>query len=130
MDSVLDKARELAMALTESEEYLAYKEAESIQLSDQEACKMLADYRVTQDNLAKRAAADGVSKEELEAIQAEAQASFNSLLENVSIKNYLDAQSKFSNLVSQVNNIISYFVSGQASGGGCGGNCASCGGCH
>ena len=129
MDSVLDKARELAIAMTESEEYLAYKEAESIQLSDQEACKMLADYRVTQDALAKRAAADGVTKEELEAIQAEAQASFDSLLQNVSIKNYLEAQNKFTNLVSQVNNIISYFVSGQASGG-CSGNCGSCGGCH
>lgn len=129
MDSVLDKARELAIAMTESEEYLAYKEAESIQLSDQEACKMLADYRVTQDALAKRAAADGVTKEELEAIQAEAQASFDSLLQNVSIKNYLEAQNKFTNLVSQVNNIISYFVSGKNSGG-CSGNCGSCGGCH
>lgn len=129
MDSVLDKARELAIAMTESEEYLAYKEAESIQLSDQEACKMLADYRVTQDALAKRAAADGVTKEELEAIQAEAQASFDSLLQNVSIKNYLEAQNRFTSLVSQVNNIISYFVSGQANGG-CSGNCASCGGCH
>lgn len=129
MDSVLDKARELAIALTESEEYLAYKEAEDIQLGDQEACKLLADYRVTQDNLAKRAAADGVTKEELEAIQSEAQASFDNLVKNVSIKNYLDAQSKFSNLVSQVNNIISYFINGQNSGG-CSGDCGSCGGCH
>lgn len=129
MDSVLDKARELAIALTESEEYLAYKEAEDIQLGDQEACKLLADYRVTQDNLAKRAAADGVTKEELEAIQAEAQASFDNLVKNVSIKNYLDAQSKFSNLVSQVNNIISYFINGKSSGG-CSGDCGSCGGCH
>lgn len=129
MDTVLDKARELAIALTESEEYLAYKEAESIQLSDQEACKLLADYRVTQDNLAKRAAADGVTKEELEAIQSEAQASFDGLMQNVSIKNYLDAQSKFSNLVNQVNNIISYFITGQTEGG-CSGNCGSCGGCH
>lgn len=128
MDTVLDKARELAIMLSESEEYLAYKEAEDIQLSDQEACKLLADYRVTQDNLAKRAAADGVTKEELEAIQAEAQASFDSLLQNTSIKNYLDAQNRFSNLVQQVNNIISYFISGNS--GGCSGNCSGCSGCH
>ena len=39
-----------------------------------------------------------------------------------------DAQTEFSNLLGQVNQVLRFIITGQVDDGGCGGNCSSCGG--
>ena len=50
------------------------------------------------------------------------------LIEMPSIKAMNDAQTEFSNLLTQVNQVLRFIITGQVDDGGCGGNCASCGG--
>ena len=49
---------------------------------------------------------------------------------NKNIAAYVDAQQNFSDLMSKINGILGYYVSGKDSEGGCTGSCSTCGGCH
>lgn len=130
MNNIIEKARELGQMISESDEFKALKGAEDLQLADPEAQQMMMDYSVTREALSKRAAADGVTKEDLENIQKEAQDAFEKLLTNKNIKRYIDANQAFKTLIDQVNAIIAFYVKGEEQSGGCSGNCSSCGGCH
>ena len=51
------------------------------------------------------------------------------LVEMPSIKAMNDAQTAFSNLLTQVNQVLRFIITGQVDdGSSCGGNCSSCGG--
>ncbi len=130
MNEIIEKARELGKMLSESDEFKALKGAEDMQLSDPEAQQLMMEYSVTREQLTKRAAAENVTKEEMENIQKEAQSAFEKLLTNANIKRYLDANQSFKTLIDQVNAIIAFYVKGEEQSGSCSGNCSSCGGCH
>jgi cell fate (sporulation/competence/biofilm development) regulator YlbF (YheA/YmcA/DUF963 family) len=55
-----------------------------------------------------------------------------SLSENETIKNFLEAKKAAENLLSKVNSIIHFYVTGEEEEEecGCGGGCDTCGGCH
>lgn len=129
MDEILQKAKELGIMIADSKEFAAVKAAEEAQLADPEATRLMMNYANKRDELSQKAAAADVTKEDFEAIKAEAQAEFEKICENANIKAYLEANQKFSSLIEQVNTIIGYFVKG-GEASGCGGNCSSCGGCH
>lgn len=126
---ILDKAKELGMMIAESEEFKRLKETEEIQLADPEAQQMMMDYNRSREALSERAANPDLTKEDWEKLQMDAQAEFIKLCQNDKIKNYLDANQNFSNLINQVNGIIAHFVKGEDQSG-CSGSCASCQGCH
>ncbi len=129
MQEILAKARELGIMLAESGEFEMLKIAEERQLSDPEAQKLMMEYATKRDELANKASAPDVTKEEFENIKNEMHAEFEKMCQNENVKAYLDASNAFSNLINQVNSIIGYFVKG-GDEGGCSGNCSSCGGCH
>ncbi|MBQ8526280.1 MAG: YlbF family regulator [Clostridia bacterium] len=128
-NEILEKAKELGMMIADSDEFKRLKETEDIQLSDPEAQQMMMNYNKSREALSERAAAPDLTKEEWEKIQMDAQAEFIKLCQNDKIKNYLDANQCFSDLINQVNGIIAHFVKGEDQSG-CSGSCASCKGCH
>lgn len=128
-EKILEKAKELGIMIAESEEFKILKEAEQIQLADEKAQQMMMDYNTSREALSERASAPGLTKEDWEKLQMDAQAEFIKLCQNEKIKNYLDANQRFSDLINQVNAIIAHFVKGEDQSG-CSGSCASCRGCH
>lgn len=130
MNEIIEKARELGQMLSESDEFKVLKGAEEMQLADPDAQELMMEYATVRERLGNRASAEGVSKEDLEDIQREAQQAFEKLMTNANIKRYIDASQSFKTLVDQVNAIIAFYVKGEEQSGGCSGNCSSCGGCH
>ena len=126
---ILEKARELGMMIAESEEFKKLKETEEIQLSDATAQQMMMEYNTKREELAERASNPDLTKEDWEKLNMDAQAEFIKLCQNENIKNYLDANQCFSNLIDKVNSIIAHFVKGDDSSA-CSGSCSSCKGCH
>ena len=124
MSDIMEKAKELGMLIAESDELKNFKAAEDAQMADAAAQELMMAYYKKREELAKKA-----TKEDFEGIQDAMQMEFNKLCENENIKNYLEAQAAFSNMMQQVNSIISYFVAGKEEGG-CTGSCSTCGGCH
>ena len=95
-----------------------------------EAVELMMEYHTTREDLTKKASNPDITKEEFEVIQNDAKAAFEKIMANKSIAAYVDAQQNFSNLMSKINGILGYYVSGKDNEEGCTGSCSSCGGCH
>ena len=128
-DDILQRAKELGMMLAESDEAKALKAAEELQMADQEAQKLMMEYSLRMEKLSEEASKPGLTKEEFEKLQMDAQAEMIRICQNKNIDRYLDANRKFTNLINQVNGIIAHFVRGEDNSG-CGGSCAGCNKCH
>lgn len=126
---ILEMARELGKAIAESELMAAVKKAEEIQDNDEQAQKLIGEYNLKRMQLAQKAQKENATKEDMEAIRAELSAEFDKLMENENIKNFINARKELDAVMEQVNNIISFYVTGRTNGG-CSSDCSSCGGCH
>ena len=126
---LFEKSRELGELLVKSEEYVKVQETETAFNEDEFAKAKVVEFNELQkavqqmmqtpdpDQAAIAAAAD-----RLRNMQAE-------LVEMPSIKAMNDAQAAFSNLLTQVNQVLRFTITGQVDdGSSCGGNCSSCGG--
>ena len=100
---ILEKARELGMMIAESDEFKKLKETEQAQLADPDAQQMMADYNAKREEFAQIASRDDLTKEDWEKLNMNAQAEFIKLCQNENIKNYLDANQLFQDLISKVN---------------------------
>ncbi len=129
MADIMEKAKELGMMIADSAEFKTLKAAENAQLDDRAAVELMVEYQNTRKALNERAAKEDVTKEEFEKIQAEATAAFQKIMGNEHIAAYVNAQQAFSNMMNQINGVLSYYVTGQTEGG-CSGSCSSCSGCH
>ena len=130
MAEIFEKARELGEAIIDSKEYLELKKAEAEQENDPEAMKLLADYSALRSKLAQEIQKGDVSEERMQEVRAQLEEAYEKVTENDHITAYINAQRLFQAIIDQMNNIISYHITGKMPGG-CSGSCESCGGnCH
>lgn len=127
---VLEKAKELGESLANSEEYKRMKLAEAAQAHDDEASRLLAAYNERTNEFAAQIKAKQPTQEELEHYRNELTAEFNKISENPVIKEYIESQKAFDELMKKINSIIAFYVVPQDKGGSCSGSCSSCSGCH
>ena len=125
---IFEKSRELGELLVASDEYKKVQQAEEAFNDDEFAQKKVAEFNELQQNVQNMMqtpdpdqAAIAEEADRLRNMQAE-------LIEMPYIKAMNDAQTEFSNLLTQVNQVLRFIITGQVDDGGCGGNCASCGG--
>lgn len=128
--TVIEMAKQLGEAISGSEEFLRYKAAEEAYHADAEAGRLTEEYGKKSEELAKELSKDGITPAEMIKIRQKMTAEYGALCLNPVIKEFLSAKGEAEQLLSQVNGIIHYYVTGEEEQGGCSGNCSSCGGCH
>lgn len=130
MAEIFEKARELGEAIIESEEYKQLKKAELEQEQDEEALNLLKEYSTVRTTLAAEIQKGDVSEERIAAIREELETAYEKMTTNDKITAYINAQRTFQAVIDQMNNILSFHITGKMPGG-CSGSCSSCGGgCH
>ncbi len=130
MAEIFEKARELGEAIIESAEYKELKKAELEQEEDAEAMALLKEYSELRTSLAQEIQKGDVSEEEMASIRERLEEAYEKVTTNDHITAYINAQKTFQAIIDQMNNIISFHITGKMPGG-CSGNCSSCGGsCH
>ena len=129
MNEILEKARELGEAIIESEEFKALKKAELEQEQDEEAMALLKEYSELRTSLAQEIQKGDVSEDEMSAIREKLEEAYEKVTTNDHITAYINAQRDFQTVLDQMNQIITFHITGE-NPGGCSGNCSSCGGCH
>ncbi len=133
MEKVLNQAELLAEAILESEEYIRMRLCEQAALKDDGAAALVAEYTDRRSEVEEALASNQLDHEAL-AKAGEALESAEKALEDYALlKEMRDARAAFSEMMQKVNQIIKFVVTGEspeAEESGCGGNCASCGGCH
>ena len=130
MAEIFEKARELGEAIIESKEYKELKEAELKQEQDEEALTLLKEYSDVRSRLASEIQKGDVDDSRIAEIREELEEAYEKMTTNDSITAYINAQRTFQAIIEQMNNILSFHITGKMPGG-CSGNCSSCGGdCH
>lgn len=123
---IFEKTRELGEMIENSEEMKRLKIAEGLQAEDPEAQELFGEFNLKRMNLAKDLEEGKISQEE--AIRKNSEA-FNEMMEKSElIKNYIDAKKEFDLMISKINGILNYYITGQDPN--CTHNCSTCSGCH
>lgn len=126
---ILDMAKQIGIALENSDEFKALEKAEKIQNNDEQAQKLIGEYNLVRLQIMQKMHGKEMTNEEMQQLQEQMKSEFDKLTEYEIIKNYIEAKDKFDILYNKVKNIIDFYASGEKSGG-CSGSCETCGGCH
>ena len=126
---ILEMAKELGKAIADSELMESVKKAEDVQNNDEKAQQLIGEYNLKRIQLMQRAQKENVTQEELESIRTELSDEFDKLMQYDVINRYITPNKELDAVLEQVNNIITFYVTGQTPGG-CSGSCSSCSGCH
>lgn len=123
--SVIDKARELALLIIETDEYKKLKEAEAKFETDEKSMQLMNEYQEIQNGMLAKLQADA-SQEEIEAEKTKLMDKQQEINDYEVTQEFLLARSGFEAMMQQVNEVIAYVVSGEE---GCSpSQCATCGG--
>ena len=129
MDNVFAKTRELAQALIESEAYQNMKDAEDRAMKNPEAAATMAQFMEKRTQLENLIANEDFDADEMKRISAEMDDLQMRLQMMDDIVKMTEARNEFSQMMGQVNQVLSFIITGQMEGAeGCTGSCSTCGG--
>ncbi len=125
--TITEQTHELGKLIKESAEMAAYKAAEERQMNDEEAKKLMQEFNLNRMNLARDMQEGKVTQEEAVKKNNEA---FEAMVERSEvIKEFIEAKKNFDAVISEINGILNYYITGQEPG--CTHDCSCCsGGCH
>ena len=123
----VEAASALGEAIKESADFTAWQNAELAMMQDEKAQELMNDFKDLQMKLVHGSKED-MDKAELEKIRDLLMDKQRELNEYEVTKNYFDGKKGFETMMRTVNDIIQHFIMGDSAG--CGGSCATCGGCH
>lgn len=126
---IFDKARDLGLAVIESDVYKKMKDAEAAQETDADAMALLKEYSDLRVELGKEVQAGEPTSERMTEIRDLINTKYNEVSSHPTISAYIAAKNEFDLILQQMNTILSYYINGEDNSN-CGGDCASCGGCH
>ena len=127
---ILEKARDLGLALSESQEFLRMQSARAVLDANETVTSTLGDYQQKQEQLMDLLSSDNPDRLQVAALSHDVETLQEQLLSNPVFSEAMEAQNAFSQLMAQVNREISACIGVQQSEEGCGGSCSGCSGCH
>lgn len=126
-EQIFEKAKELGELILHSDLRKRADEANKALTADETAVDLINGYNDKRQEKLAQFADKQPTAEEAKEINEYLQSEFNKIAENPVIKEYIEANSEFENVLSQMDQIIKNAISG---GQGCSGSCSTCGGCH
>ena len=128
---IIDKARELGIALSESAEFQRMVQARQAMENDQQVTDLLEEFRDKQERVVELLSEDTPDRETVTALTNDVERVQAILLEHPVFSAMLEAQNEFQQLMGRVNSVIGSCIGfeTESNSGGCSGSCSSCGGC-
>lgn len=130
MDMVFQKTRELGDALLECEVYQKMKAAEDKAMKNQEAAQLMSDMLERRSSIQQAMQQANPDPAALKRMSDEMDAIQEKLQMMDDIVALTQARGEFNSLMGQINQVLSFIITGRMDDGECGGDCSSCGGCH
>ncbi|MDL2235555.1 YlbF family regulator [Christensenellaceae bacterium OttesenSCG-928-L17] len=127
---ILNKARELGIALSETEEFQRMGQARAVMEADQTVTDAMALFQAKQDELVALLSNDSPDRLLIASLSHEVEALQTQLLENPVFAEALEAQNAFQQMMNAVNREIGACIGAVAEEeAGCSGSCEGCAGC-
>ena len=131
MSKVQDCARALGEAIVASEEYQNMQLCEKAAESDPAAAEAMGRYMELHAAVNQEMSNEEPDAEKIARLGREMDEIQQTLSALPAVEEMTAARQRFSGLMDQVNKILEFIITGDVQeGGGCSGNCSSCGGCH
>lgn len=131
MSKVQDCARALGEAIVASEEYQNMQLCEKAAESDPAAAEAMGRYMELHAAVNQEMGNEEPDAEKIARLGREMDEIQQTLSALPAVEEMTAARQRFSGLMDQVNKILEFIITGDVQeGGGCSGNCSSCGGCH
>ena len=131
---IIEKARELGIALSESQEFQAMNDAQRAMEQDETLMEKLSLFNEKQSRIMELMSSEEGVQAEISLLSAEMEALRAALIENETFVNMLETQAAFQALMKRVNRAIGICIGAQMEDeeqeSGCGGNCSGCHSCH
>ncbi len=137
---ILEKARELGIALSESDEFINMTRTREAMEADQALMDEFNEYNALHESIAQMLALDGDNQSAIQESSRDLERLHESLLANETFIAMLEAQGEFQQLMKRVNSVIGMCIGADNESndssqcdeqeGGCSGSCAHCSGCH
>lgn len=126
---VLDKARELAAAIAESEEYETMRRAEDEASADCALEAIYNDYALKQKQVETETKADSPDYQKIGDLTRQLEGVESTLRSHPQMKRLTSARAAFSVMMSAVNQELQRVLAPEGDGGCGAGGCAGCSGC-
>jgi len=132
MSKVTDCARALGEAIVASEEYKNMQVTEQAAMSDPTVAELMARYMELKNALGDAMCQPDADAEVITRYGQEMDEVQQQLTAMPAVDAMTSARQQFSELMTQVNHVLEYIITGELpqSSGGCSGNCSGCSGCH
>lgn len=130
---IIEKAKELGIALSESEEFRAMNEAERAMETDEGLMAKINEFNHKQSRIMELLSADEGDQAQISLLSAQMEALRTELIENEAFVKMLETQATFQALMKRVNRAIGMCIGAdmeENEEAGCGGHCSGCSGCH
>lgn len=132
MENVLHQAELLGEAILESDEYIRMRLCEQAALKDERASVLVAEYSQSRTRVEDLLSSNNLDHAELAKAGTELENAEKAMDEYGLLKKMREARAAFTEMMTQVNGLIKFVVTGESDekeASGCSGSCSSCGGC-
>lgn len=128
---IIEKANELGIALSRSEEFLRMQAAKAAMDADSHIAELMDQYTKKQDKMVSMLENTDSDGTEVSAIVKEIDDIQTELCSNPVFEEMMEARQGFASLMNEVSKTIGSYIGMEASekAGGCSGNCSGCSGC-
>ena len=131
MEKVIECARALGMAIVESDVYQNMQVSEAAAMNNEEVAAAMARFIELKQLIGEEMSKEDANPVLLSEYGREMDELQQKLNEMSIVDEMTSARQRFSEMMTQVNKVLEFIITGEvAQGGGCSGNCGSCGGCH
>jgi len=127
---VLKKARELGELLQNSDTFKELMEAQAEMEADEECLDIIQQLNEMEHEIETMMQTMDPESAEVKLKAASYKALRQKVEDNLKMIRYQGAAQSFQQMMTQVNQIIQFFLTGDSGCDSCGGDCGSCGGCH
>lgn len=127
---ILEKARDLGVALSQSQEFIRMQSARAVLDANDVVTGALNDFQSKQDQLMELLSGENPDRLQVAALSRDVETLQEQLVQNPIFSEAMEAQNAFSQLMTQVNREISTCIGLQREESSCGGSCSGCSGCH
>lgn len=135
MDQLVEMAKDLGYAIQQDDRYVKLQMAQAAADEDEALQGMIGEFNLKRMALGNEMAKEEKDEEKMAALDEELRNVYETIMSNEHMVAYNAAKTDLDGVLKQINTVIMMAAQGQdpetaLEESSCGGNCASCGGCH
>ena len=125
---IIEKTKELGALLKDSEPVLALAKARADYDQSKEIQDLMGEFNLHKMTIAALGKQENPDEKRLAEHEVKLSEVYNKIMENELMTRYQEKSQAVESLMAQINNIISFYITGEEPQS-CTGSCATCGGC-